>query len=87
MNDSQNTKTQIPGWKDVTITPEIPMSGLVDFLNVLNQRLAIIEDNTLIKTEDGSMITITKHYQNQSEAQLAAEQAKAAAAATAPEDK
>lgn len=31
-------------WRDIVITPEMPLSLIVDFLNILNFRIADIED-------------------------------------------
>lgn len=73
----QNQTPKIPGWADIMITDEIPLKNVVEFLNVLNQRLALVEDNVFIKEPDGSMVNLTKHYQIQSEAQIAEAQAQA----------
>lgn len=87
-NNKQTSETKkIPGWKDVSITTDLPTKNLIEFLNVLNQRLATVEDNTFIREPDGSMLSITKHYEKQSEADLAEAKAKAKAAAEAPEAK
>ena len=44
--ENQN-QTQIPqGWKDVNIVPDMPLTAMVQFLNILNQRLCAVEDNT-----------------------------------------
>ena len=59
--------------------------SVLEFFNVLNQRLATVEDNVFIKEPDGSMVSLTKHYQIQSEAQIAEAQAKAAAEAKSKE--
>ncbi len=77
----QNQTPKIPGWADIMITDEIPMKNILEFFNVLNQRLATVENNVFIKEADGSMVNLTKHYQIQSEAQIAEAQAKAAAEA------
>ena len=39
---------QSQGWKDVVITPDMPLAALVQFLNVLNQRLCNIEETCII---------------------------------------
>ena len=49
------------GWADVIITPDMPLSVLVNFMNVLNQRLVKIEDQTVIDFE-GSKKTLTEMY-------------------------
>lgn len=40
------------GWKDVRITESMPLGAAINFLNVLNQRLAVVEDNITIKMEN-----------------------------------
>lgn len=83
--EQQNQTPKIPGWADIMITDEIPVKNVLEFFNVLNQRLATVEDNVFIKEPDGSMVSLTKHYQIQSEAQIAEAQAKAAAEAKSNE--
>ena len=65
---------KIQGWKDVQLSPDMPVSVLVNFLNVLNQRLASIEDQVVVDFE-GAKKTLTEVYQIQSERE-AAEMAK-----------
>ena len=79
--EQQNQTPKIPGWADIMITDEIPLKNVLEFFNVLNQRLATVEDNVFIKEPDGSMVSLTKHYQIPSEAQIAEAQAKANAEA------
>lgn len=67
---------KIQGWKDVQLSPDMPVSVLVNFLNVLNQRLASIEDQVVVDFE-GAKKTLTEVYQIQSERE-AAEMAKKA---------
>lgn len=55
-------ENKVQGWKDVQITPDIPLTVLVHFLNVLNQRLVTIEDN--LKIGDKSL---TQIYAEQAE--------------------
>lgn len=57
---------KIQSWRDVQLTPDMPVSVLVNFLNVLNQRLAAVEDQVVIDFE-GSKRTLTEVYQIQSE--------------------
>ena len=57
---------KINGWRDIQLTPEMPLSVLVNFLNVLNQRLVAIEDQVVIDFE-GSKKTLTEVYRIQSE--------------------
>lgn len=55
-------------WGDVTISPDMPLSALVNFLNILNQRLFAIEDNYKV-TVDGETISLTELYKRQAEEQ------------------
>ena len=72
INQTQEQK-QPQGWRDVVITPDMPLSAIVQFLNVLNQRLCGIEDNTLVEMPNGEKISITQAYQLQAEAEMAAQ--------------
>ena len=65
---------KIQGWKDVQLSPDMPVSVLINFLNVLNQRLASIEDQVVVDFE-GAKKTLTEVYQIQSDRE-AAEMAK-----------
>ena len=49
-------------WRDVQLTPEMSVYLLVDFLNVLNQRLSLLEDVIKINDENGNEISITEYY-------------------------
>lgn len=57
---------KIQSWRDVQLTPDMPLSVLVNFLNVLNQRLASVEDQVVVDFE-GAKKTLTEVYQIQSE--------------------
>ena len=59
--EEQNKQTS-QGWKDVQLTPDMSVSMLINFLNVLNQRLANLEDIIEITAEDGRKITLTEYY-------------------------
>lgn len=56
---------QIQGWRDIQITPDMPVSVIVNFLNVLNQRLCAIENEIVVDFE-GSKKTLTEVYAIQS---------------------
>lgn len=72
--ENQNQTPQVPqGWKDVTIVPDMPLAALVQFLNILNQRLCTVEDNTFIKDDQGNMISLTKLYAIQAEEEMRAQ--------------
>ena len=80
--ENQNQTPQMPqGWKDVNIVPDMPLSALVQFLNILNQRLCAVEDNTFIKDDEGNMLSLTKLY-----AMQAAEEAERAQQAAEPNE-
>jgi hypothetical protein len=80
--ENQNQTPQMPqGWKDVNIVPDMPLSALVQFLNILNQRLCAVEDNTFIKDDEGNMLSLTKLY-----AMQAAEEAERAQQAAEPKE-
>lgn len=78
MAEEMNQNVQPQGWKDVEITPDMPLSVIVDFMNVLNQRLATVENIVSVPADDGKMISLTDYYAKQAEAEQAkqAEQAK-----------
>ena len=61
------------GWRDVVITQEMPLAAIVQFFNVLNQRLCTIEDNLSVEMQNGEKLSITEVYRIQAEQ---AEQAK-----------
>jgi hypothetical protein len=72
--ENQNQTPQVPqSWKDVTIVPDMPLSAMVQFLNILNQRLCSVEDNTFIKDDQGNMISLTKLYAIQAEEEMRAQ--------------
>ena len=59
--EEQNKQTN-QGWKDVQLTPDMSVSMLINFLNVLNQRLANLEDIIEITAENGRKMTLTEYY-------------------------
>ena len=63
----EQTEKKVQGWKDVVITPDMPLTAIVQFLNVLNQRLCTIEDNLNIEMQNGEKLSITEIYRIQSE--------------------
>ena len=72
VNQTQEQK-QPQGWKDVVFTPDMPLAAIVQFLNVLNQRLCTIEDNLMVEMPTGEKISITKAYQLQAEEEMASQ--------------
>lgn len=69
---------EIQGWKDVQITPDMPLSVIINFFNVLNQRLCAIENVVTVAGPEGKMISLTDLYALQTEEakKTAEEQAK-----------
>ena len=62
MAEEMNQNVQPQGWKDVQLTPDMSVSMLINFLNVLNQRLSNLEDIIEITAEDGRKMTLTEYY-------------------------
>ena len=58
---------KITGWAEVNITPDMPLGLIVNFLNVLNQRLVTIENVVTVQGPEGKMISLTDLYAIQSE--------------------
>jgi transcriptional regulatory protein LevR len=73
-NQNQNVNQQPQGWKDVNITPDMPLAAMVQFFNVLNQRLCTIEDNLKVEMPNGEKLSITQIYALQAEAEQKAQQ-------------
>ena len=73
VNQTQEQK-QPQGWKDVVITPDMPLAAIVQFLNVLNQRLCTIEDNTFVEMANGEKLSITQIYALQAEQEQKAQE-------------
>ena len=74
MEENKEQK-QVKGWVDVVITPDMPLSVIVNFLNVINERLCAIEDIIQVPFNN-KMITLTQFYKVQAEREMEA-QAKA----------
>ena len=55
-------------WKDVNLTPEFPLTSLVQFLNILNQRMSTIEDIIIIKDENGKEMSLSEKYKEDAKA-------------------
>ena len=57
-------KMQMPefkGWRDNRIDEQTPLIGFIQFLNVMNERLILIEDAIKIN-KDGQEISLTQHW-------------------------
>ena len=63
----EQTEKKVQGWKDVVITPDMPLTAIVQFLNVLNQRLCRIEDNLKVEMPTGEQLSISEVYRVQAE--------------------
>lgn len=74
----ETEENKVTGWAQVNITPDMPLGLIVNFLNVLNQRLVTIENVVTVQGPDGKMMSLTDLYALQSE-----EEAKRAAEAAA----
>ena len=63
----ENNKTEamqeqkFDGWRSAQIDENLPIGGLVQFLNVLNQRLILIEDALTIQDGD-ERITLSEYW-------------------------
>ena len=73
VNQTQEQK-QPQGWKDVVITPDMPLGAIVQFFNVLNQRLCNIEDNLMVTQPDGTQMSLTQVYALQAQQEEKAKQ-------------
>ncbi len=60
-------KQEVQGWKDVRITVDMPVSVLINFMNILNSRLCAVENLTTTLGPDGKLITLTDLYRLQVE--------------------
>lgn len=73
MAEEMNQNVQPQGWKDVQITPDMALSMIVGFMNVLNQRLATVENIVTVPDIDGKSRSLTEIYAKQAEAEMAAQ--------------
>ena len=49
---TQEQPKQAQGWRDVTITPDMPLTAIVQFLNILNQRLCTAKSRSCYSGRD-----------------------------------
>ena len=61
------------GWRGVTITPDMPLGAIVQFFNILNQRLCNLEDNVTVNLQN-EMVSLTRAYEIQAELEKQAQQ-------------
>ena len=74
LNNQPQEQKQPQGWRDVVITPDMPLAAIVQFFNVLNQRLCTIEDNTFVEMPTGEKLSITQIYALQAEEEQKAQE-------------
>lgn len=73
VNQTQEQK-QPQGWRDVVITPDMPLTAIIQFFNVLNQRLCTIEDNLKVEMPTGEQLSISEVYRIQAEQEQQAQE-------------
>lgn len=79
-NQNINQEQRQPqGWRDVVITPDMPLAAIVQFFNVLNQRLCTIEDNLKVEMPTGEQLSISEVYRIQAEQEQKAQEEQAQA--------
>lgn len=64
------------GWSTVNITADMPLSMIIQFINILNQRLCFIEDNQKVQINGDQIVTITELMKMQAAAQQEQEEQK-----------
>lgn len=66
----QNQNVQTPqSWAEVTINSNLSVNAVIDFLNVLNQRLSTLENIVTVPDENGEHHSITEIYRAQTQMQ------------------
>ena len=68
-NETVQSENYVPGWKDAKITVEMPLHMIVDFLNILNNRLCFLEDSIRLADNEGNTMSVTEFYAMQAQAQ------------------
>ena len=66
-NVNNQEQEQTHGWGDVQINSNMSLDMLVNFLNILNQRLVTVENFVTIPDQKGKMVSITDFYQQQAQ--------------------
>lgn len=69
----EQNEQKVEGWKDVIISPDLPMTALFQILNILNQRVAQIEDIVKINYE-GQTISLTEMIALEAEKEMKRQQ-------------
>ena len=57
-----NEHKEAEGWRDVEIHPNMPLAAIVQFFNVLNQRLCNLEDIIKITLPTGEEVSLTEAF-------------------------
>ena len=68
-DETVQKENYVPGWKDARITVEMPLHMIVDFLNILNNRLCFLEDSIRLADNEGNTMSVTEFYAMQAQAQ------------------
>ena len=66
----QQEEKKINSWADVQLNDSMPLNVLINFLNVLNQRLFSVENSVVVKGPNGEKMTLTELYAIQAEEAL-----------------
>ena len=61
----QSQEFKPKGWSDIVIDDNLPVKALIDFFNVLNQRLCTLENIVTLPDEKGEHHSITEIYAKQ----------------------
>lgn len=73
-NTNQNQQLEM-SWRNAQISGDLPLNALVQFLNILNERLCTVEDATVVTVdEQGTQMSLTEVYIAQAQADMQAEQ-------------
>lgn len=59
--ENKEKELQFNGWRDSSINNQVPIEGILEYLNILNQRLILIEDVITTKV-DGEEKTLTQYW-------------------------
>lgn len=68
-NQNNQVNEQIQGWQDVQIVSDMPLTAIIQFLNILNQRLCAVEGNVFITDAEGNKLSLTEIYALQAKAE------------------
>ena len=61
----ENKQPKFEGWRDTNIDDNISLGGIVQLLNIFNQRLILIEDQLKVKVgneEEHTEMTLTQYW-------------------------